>query len=669
MLDKEKFSCNAVIKVIGVGGGGGNAINTMIESGLTGVEFIAANTDVQALHSNLAPIKIQLGRELTKGLGAGANPDVGRDAALEDKAIIQEVLSGADMVFVTAGMGGGTGTGAAPIIAQVARELGALTVGVVTKPFSFEGKRRKHHGEFGIQTLQAAVDTLITIPNQRLLSIAPPSMSMLEGFKLADEVLLNAVKGISDIINIPGRVNVDFADVKTIMSEMGMALMGIGTATGSTRASEAARAAINSPLLEDVDIEGATGILINITGSSAMTLHEISEASTLIQEAAHEDANIIFGAVVDDAMGDSLRVTVIATGFDHAHVAFPEINSRNFTPQQTANAQNYSMNAGQNMHQGFAGQNNGMPGARSASNNGGLQQNFGVGGGIQNGQNQSHNHGYENRPNQPQMNPMNQGQSLRPNASQPQNGVGQGLPQSQNGYGSNIPLRAPQEVGQQSFRPQQQQPLGTFSGNGLGQQQQQQGFDPHAGSYGEGGGAPMRKSGTMPATQSGRAQQPVGMGGMGSGYGMGSQPLRSDALGRTVAPQSGHHDQQGQSHTTDQQHAQTRGSKTEFEELTQWTLDMAHNGTETQGRTLMGQGQGQAQGQHQTTAQHMSVDQQRAISGASVQEDAPEHQDEPLTERAFNIAQELSDVELDDTDFETPAFLRRKDDSLKNKNV
>lgn len=324
--EKPNFTSNAVIKVIGVGGGGGNALNTMIESGLSGVEFIAANTDVQALQANHAPVKIQLGKELTKGLGAGANPDTGRNAALEDKAILQEVLGGADMVFVTGGMGGGTGTGAAPIIAQVARELGALTVGVVTKPFSFEGKRRRQQSELGIQALRQSVDTLITIPNQRLLSIAPPEMSMLEGFKLADEVLLNAVKGISDIINIPGRVNVDFADVKTIMSEMGMALMGIGTATGANRATEAARCAINSPLLEDIDIEGATGILINITGSSSMTLHEISEASTLIQEAAHEESNIIFGAVIDETMEENIRVTVIATGFDQARLSFGDQN-------------------------------------------------------------------------------------------------------------------------------------------------------------------------------------------------------------------------------------------------------------------------------------------------------------------------------------------------------
>lgn len=320
--ERNRFASGAIIKVVGVGGGGGNALNTMIESGLSGVEFIAANTDLQALQTNLAPIKIQLGKELTKGLGAGANPETGRNAALEDKSILQEVLSGADMVFITSGMGGGTGTGAAPIIAAIAKELGALTVGVVTKPFTFEGKRRKQQSELGIQSLRQAVDTLITIPNQRLLSIASPDMSMLDGFKLADEVLLNAVKGISDIINIPGRVNVDFADVKTIMSEMGMALMGIGSSSGQNRAIEAARSAINSPLLEDIDIEGATGILINITGSSDMTLHEISEASTLIQEAAHEDANIIFGAVIDENAGDCIRVTVIATGFDHVRPGF-----------------------------------------------------------------------------------------------------------------------------------------------------------------------------------------------------------------------------------------------------------------------------------------------------------------------------------------------------------
>jgi cell division protein FtsZ len=322
MTESNKRMSNAIIKVIGVGGGGGNAINTMIESGLEGVEFIAANTDIQALQSNKAALKIQLGRELTKGLGAGANPGVGHDAALE--AIIQEVIGEADMVFVTAGMGGGTGTGAAPVIAQVAREMGALTVGVVTKPFVFEGKKRRNFADQGIQRLRASVDTLITIPNQRLLAIAQPNMSMLDGFRLADDVLLNAVKGISEIINIPGRINVDFADVKTVMSEMGMALMGTGVASGTNRATEAAQAAISSPLLEDVDIEGATGLLINITGPENMSLHEISVASSLIQEAAHEDANIILGAAIDPALGDEIRVTVIATGFDQAHVAPPE---------------------------------------------------------------------------------------------------------------------------------------------------------------------------------------------------------------------------------------------------------------------------------------------------------------------------------------------------------
>jgi len=334
MADRDGLLANAVIKVIGVGGAGGNAINTMIRAGITGVEFIAANTDIQSLKNNLAPIKIQLGRELTKGLGAGANPDVGRDAALEDKAIIQEVVSGADMVFITGGLGGGTGTGAAPIIAQVAREMGALTVGVVTKPFTFEGKKRRNHADGGMQNLRNAVDTLITIPNQRLLSIAPANMPLLDAFKLADEVLLNAVKGINDIINVPGLVNADFADVRTTMSEMGMALMGTGIASGSNRAQEAARLAINSPLLEDVDIEGATGLLINITGPASMTMQEYAEAATLIQEAAHEDANVIVGCVIDDTLQDSIRVTVIATGFDRAAVSHPEPRAFMNAPQQ-----------------------------------------------------------------------------------------------------------------------------------------------------------------------------------------------------------------------------------------------------------------------------------------------------------------------------------------------
>jgi cell division protein FtsZ len=315
----------AKIKVIGVGGGGGNAINTMIESRLEGVDFIAANTDVQALESNQAPFKISLGGVLTKGLGAGANPEIGRTAALEDIAKLTEVLSNADMVFVTAGMGGGTGTGAAPIIAQVARECGALTVGVVTKPFGFEGRKRRRQAEEGIATLQACVDTLITIPNDRLLSVAGQKTTMLDAFRKADEVLLNAVQGISDLITIPGLINVDFADVRTIMKEMGRALMGMGRAKGERRAIEAAQQAISSPLLEDVSITGATGILINITGGPDLTLFEVNEASTLIQEAAHEEANIIFGSVIDANLIDEVRITVIATGFDQLplHMADP----------------------------------------------------------------------------------------------------------------------------------------------------------------------------------------------------------------------------------------------------------------------------------------------------------------------------------------------------------
>jgi cell division protein FtsZ len=305
----------AKIKVIGVGGGGSNAVNTMIRSKLEGVDFIVCNTDVQALRFSLADTKIQVGKELTRGLGAGADPDIGRDAALEDRHEIQQFLDGADMVFITAGMGGGTGTGGAAVVAQIARELGALTVAVVTKPFGFEGKRRRKHAEAGIARLRECVDTLITIPNQRLLQVAAPDLSMIEAFKMADDVLVNAVRGISDIINIPGTVNVDFADVKTVMSCMGHALMGIGGAMGPSRAVEAAKKAICSPLLEDVDIEGATGILINITAGSDVTLMEVNEACSVVQEAAHEDANIIFGAVIDETLGDEIRVTVIATGF------------------------------------------------------------------------------------------------------------------------------------------------------------------------------------------------------------------------------------------------------------------------------------------------------------------------------------------------------------------
>ncbi|MBW2382125.1 MAG: cell division protein FtsZ [Deltaproteobacteria bacterium] len=307
----------ATIKVVGVGGGGGNALNTMIDSALGGVEFIAANTDAQALKHNFAPVKVQLGAEVTRGLGCGANPDRGRASALEARDRLREILEGSDMVFVTAGMGGGTGTGAAPIVAEVAREIGALTVGVVTKPFPFEGRVRTKHSERGIDQLHGVVDTLITIPNQRLLALAGKQTSIQDAFKLADDVLLNAVRGISDLITIHGLINLDFADVRTVMNEAGVALMGTGAGHGDTRAVDAARAAISSPLLEDLSIDGARGVLINITGGPDMTLFEVNEASMLVQEAAHEDANIIFGAVIDEEVPEGeLRVTVIATGLD-----------------------------------------------------------------------------------------------------------------------------------------------------------------------------------------------------------------------------------------------------------------------------------------------------------------------------------------------------------------
>ena len=305
----------ARIKVVGVGGGGGNALNTMILAGLTGVDFIAANTDCQALTTSRAERIIQMGVQATEGLGAGSQPDVGCTAAQEVIDEIRDHLAGAHMVFVTAGMGGGTGTGGAPIIADLARSVGALTVGVVTKPFVFEGKRRLKQAEAGLAELRNTVDTLITIPNQRLLAIADEKTTLLDTFKKADEVLLNAVQGISDLITIPGLINVDFADVRTIMSNMGMALMGTGRAAGEGRAIAAARQAVESPLLEDVQIDGATGILINITGGPDMTLVEVNQACSLIQEAAHEDANIIFGSVISDDMDASLKITVIATGF------------------------------------------------------------------------------------------------------------------------------------------------------------------------------------------------------------------------------------------------------------------------------------------------------------------------------------------------------------------
>lgn len=311
----EHVSLSARIKVIGIGGGGGNAINTMITAKLTGVDFIVANTDAQAIEASRAGVKIQLGEKITKGLGAGANPEIGRRAALEDQGRIQGLLSGADMIFITAGMGGGTGTGGAPVVAKVAREVGALTVGVVTKPFVFEGKKRMRQAEEGIHELKEHVDTLIVIPNQRLLSIAAKTTTMLEAFQKADDILLQAVRGISDLIITPGLINLDFADVRTVMAEMGLALMGAASASGENRAVEAAQKAISSPLLEDISIHGARGVLINITGGPDLCLYEVNEAASMIQEEAHDDANIIFGAVIDERMKDEIRITVIATGF------------------------------------------------------------------------------------------------------------------------------------------------------------------------------------------------------------------------------------------------------------------------------------------------------------------------------------------------------------------
>jgi cell division protein FtsZ len=308
----------ARIKVIGIGGGGGNAVNRMIQSGIKGVEFMIANTDVQAMRHSLAPIKIQIGSKLTKGLGAGANPEVGKQAALEDTDRILEALSGADMIFITTGMGGGTGTGAAPIIASLAAELGALTVAVVTKPFGFEGKRRRVQAEQGIRALRDTVDTLITIPNERLLNFVERGTSLSDAFTMADDILRQAVQGISDLITVPGEINLDFADVKTIMHGMGMALMGTGVSSGEHRAVEAAQRAISSPLLEEASIEGAKGVLINVTGGPDLTLFEVHEAASIIQEAADEEANIIFGTVIDPLMKDEVKVTVIATGFDAA---------------------------------------------------------------------------------------------------------------------------------------------------------------------------------------------------------------------------------------------------------------------------------------------------------------------------------------------------------------
>jgi len=317
LAGSEQF---ANIKVIGVGGGGNNAVNRMIAAGLRGVEFVAVNTDAQALKGAMAPIKLQIGNKLTKGLGAGADPEVGNRAAEESRDEIANALRGADMVFVTAGMGGGTGTGAAPIVAEVAKEMGALTVGVVTKPFTFEGRKRQLQAEKGIQGLKAKVDTLITIPNDRLLQVVDKKTSIVEAFRIADDVLRQGVQGISDLIAVPGLINLDFADVRTIMADTGSALMGIGVSRGEGRATEAARAAISSPLLE-TSIEGAKGVLLNITGGADLGLLEVNEAAEIISQAADPEANIIFGAVIDENITDEIRVTVIATGFGDSDFA------------------------------------------------------------------------------------------------------------------------------------------------------------------------------------------------------------------------------------------------------------------------------------------------------------------------------------------------------------
>jgi cell division protein FtsZ len=330
-LDEESCA-GARIKVVGVGGGGSNAVNRMVQAGFDGVEFVVANTDLQALRANAATVKLQIGSKLTKGLGAGADPNVGRQAALEDTEKIIQALDGADMIFVTTGLGGGTGTGAAPVIASLASELGALTVAVVTKPFKFEGKKRQKQAEQGLDALRDCVDTIITIPNERLLSIIDRTTSMTDAFMTADDVLRQAIQGISDLILVPGLINLDFADVKTIMSGMGLAMMGTGVAEGPDRAMEAARRAISSPLLEGASVNGARGVIINVTGGPDLSLVEVSEASCIVQEAADEDANIIFGAVIDPGLKGKVKITVIATGFTTATAAQPVAPSAQTTP-------------------------------------------------------------------------------------------------------------------------------------------------------------------------------------------------------------------------------------------------------------------------------------------------------------------------------------------------
>ena len=333
-IDDDPPLTGARIKVIGIGGGGSNAVNRMIEAGIEGIEFLVANTDLQALKRSRAPIKIQLGSRLTKGLGAGADPGVGREAALEDTDKIIEVLEGADMVFVTTGLGGGTGTGAAPIVASLATELDALTVAVVTKPFHFEGRRRMQQADQGLRELRECVDTVITIPNERLLHTVDRGVSLSDSFRVADDVLRQAVQGISDLITVPGLINLDFADVKSIMQGMGMALMGAGRATGENRAIEATQQAISSPLLEEATIQGAKGVLINITGGPDLTLFEVNAASSIIRESADDDANIIFGAVIDEDLRDEMKITVIATGFDREAASLATAAATTVMPSQ-----------------------------------------------------------------------------------------------------------------------------------------------------------------------------------------------------------------------------------------------------------------------------------------------------------------------------------------------
>src|SRR3954452_23787637 len=345
----EEGSTGARIKVVGVGGGGSNAVNRMVQAGFDGVEFVVANTDLQALRTNAASVKLQIGSKLTKGLGAGADPNVGRQAALEDTDKIIQALDGADMIFVTTGLGGGTGTGAAPVIARLARELGALTVAVVTKPFKFEGKKRQIQAERGLEALRDCVDTIITIPNERLLTIIDRTTSMTDAFATADDVLRQAIQGISDLILVPGLINLDFADVKTIMAGMGLAIMGTGLSEGEGRAMAAANAAISSPLLEDASVKGARGVIINVTGGPDLSLIEVSEASAVIQEAAHEEANIIFGAVVDPKMEGKVKITVIATGFERESASKPVPASSAATPVDLHSYSSWKQESGERL--------------------------------------------------------------------------------------------------------------------------------------------------------------------------------------------------------------------------------------------------------------------------------------------------------------------------------